>query len=65
MSAQIELKNCVNKDLYGLRIKSESIINECANKYNKTEDDKIIMEYKKNMNAAKLSIPIDCIKPKI
>ena len=33
VSAQIELKNCINKDLYGLRIKSESIINECANDY--------------------------------
>ena len=63
MSAQIELKNCLNKDLYGLRIKSESIINECANKYNKTEDDNIIMKYKENMKSAKLSIPIDCRKP--
>ena len=37
------LKNCLNKDLYGLRIKSESIINECANDYKETEDDIIII----------------------
>ena len=33
VSEQIELKNCINKDLLGLSKKSESIINECANDY--------------------------------
>ena len=46
-------------------MKSENIINRCAKDYQETEDDKIIIESKKNMNAAKLSIPIDCKKPKI
>jgi len=33
VSAQIELKNCINKDLLGLSKKSVRIINECANDY--------------------------------